>query len=247
MEPSTQEKPRVDFFVVGAMKSGTSSLRDLLKQHPGVDIYRGEIHYFDKPSLFEKGEEWYHEHFDFSRSGTLHGDKSPSYSLDKGTPAKMHAYNPDARLIWIFRNPVKRTVSNYHHAKKRNQDAMSIEDSLAQSEALAAKNSPAGYLYRSQYERHLANFAPYFPEERQYILIFEELLADPHGETQKLLEWLGLSSDQTFELPHSNDGSSVIKRKFPVAPETLEDLKTLLKPTVAAVEARLGRSIPSWA
>lgn len=246
MASSSQGKPLVDFFIVGAMKSGTSSLRDLLRQHDGVDIYRGEIHYFDKETLFEQGDDWYHDHFEMDKSGVLHGDKSPSYSLDKDAPARIHAYNPEARLIWIFRNPVKRTVSNFHHAKKRNQEAMSLEDSLAQAEDLAAKNSPAAYLFRSQYERHLATFAEHFPDERQYIVIFEELLADPAVETRKLLDWLGLPSDVDLELPHSNEGRSVIKRKFPVDPATVAQLEELLKPTVAAIEARLGRSIPSW-
>ena len=246
MTTDTQQ-PVVDFFIVGAMKSGTSSLRDMLRQHPDVDLYRGEIHYFDKLELFEKGTDWYHEHFDLGRgSEVLHGDKSPSYSLDPEAPARIHAYNPEARIIWIFRNPVKRAVSNFHHGKKRNQDALSLEESLSQAEELAAKNSPAAYLYRSQYERHRASFAPYFPEERNYILIFEELLADPEAEVKKLLQWLRLTSDIQLELPHSNEGRPVIKRKFPVAAETVTRLEALLAPTVAAIEARLGREIAAW-
>lgn len=244
---SDQTKPIVDFFIVGAMKSGTSSLRDMLRQHPNVDLYRGEIHYFDKLNLFEKGGEWYHEHFDFNCSpGVLHGDKSPSYSLDPDTPARMYSYNPEARIIWIFRDPVKRAVSNFHHAKKRNQDAMSIEESLSQAEELAAKNSPAAYLYRSQYERHLAAFTEYFPEDRQYILIFEELLANPAAEVGKLVSWLGLEAGTELKLPHSNEGKPVIKRKFPVHEDTMKQLGDLLVPTLSAVEGRLGRKVEAW-
>jgi hypothetical protein len=246
MTTDTQQ-PVADFFIVGAMKSGTSSLRDMLRQHPDVDIYRGEIHYFDKLELFEKGPDWYHEHFDLARGGeVLHGDKSPSYSLAPEAPARIQAYNPAARIIWIFRNPVKRAISNFHHAKKRNQDAMSLEDSLSRAEELAATNSPAAYLYRSQYERHLANFALYFSEERNYIMIFEELLADPETEVKKLLQWLGLTSDIQLELPHSNEGRPVIKRKFPVTDDTVTLLEERLAPTVAAIEARLGREIAAW-
>jgi len=244
---SDTQQPVVDFFIVGAMKAGTSSLRDMLRQHSNVDLYRGEIHYFDKLNLFEQGTEWYHEHFDFSRGGrVLNGDKSPSYSLDPEAPARIHAYNPEARIIWIFRDPVKRAVSNFHHAKKRNQDAMSIEDSLSQAEALATKNSPAAYLFRSQYERHLASFERYFAEDRHYILIFEELLADPDAEVGKLLQWLGLAADSRLELPHSNEGKSVIKRKFPVGEETVARLSELLTPTIKAIETRLGRELPAW-
>ncbi len=239
-------QPVVDFFIVGAMKSGTSTLRDMLRQHAEINLYRGEIHYFDKPTLFEQGNDWYHAHFDFTQEGVLHGDKSPSYSLSKDVPARMHAYNPQARLIWILRNPVKRVVSNFHHAKKRDREAMSIEESLLQAEDLAATNSPAAYLFRSQYERHLAMFEEYFDDDHHYIMIFEELLADPEQELQKLTAWLGVSSAAELELTHSNEGRSVIKRKFPVEPETVAQLDELLKPTVAAIEARLGRRIPSW-
>ena len=244
---SDTQKPIVDFFIVGAMKSGTSSLRDLLRQHPAVDIYRGEIHYFDKPDLFERGRDWYHEHFDWKQGGeVLHGDKSPSYSLAPAAAERIHAYNPDARIIWIFRDPVKRAVSNFHHAKKRNQDAMSIEDALAQAEVLAAKNSPSAYLFRSQYERHLQVFEQYFPKNQHHILIFEEVVMNPSAEIAKLLQWMGVGSDITLELPHSNEGKPVIKRKFPVNEDTIVQLTELLSPTVKEIEARIGREIPSW-
>lgn len=241
------QKPVVDFFIVGAMKSGTSSLRDLLRQHPAVDLYRGEIHYFDKLDLFERGNEWYHEHFDWNRQGLLlRGDKSPSYSLDPAAAERIHAYNPDARIIWIFRDPVKRVISNFHHAKKRNQEAMSIEESLAQAEALAASNSPSAYLFRSQYERHLASFEEYFPKEQHHILIFEELVKNPSAVISDLLKWMGLDRDISLELPHSNEGRPVIKRKFPVSDDTVAQLTELLLPTVKEVEARVGREIPAW-
>lgn len=237
---------KVDFFIVGAMKSGTSSLRDMLRQHPGVDMWRGEIHYFDNPALFAKGEDWYHGHFDFTREGVLHGDKSPSYSLDPGTPAKLAAYNPAARLVWILRNPARRLVSNYHHSKRRKPEALSIEDSLQNAETLAARNSPMAYLYRSQYDRHLQAFLPHFAAERHHVLIFEELIADPGSHIGGLTEWLGLDANVPLEFPHSNENRPMVKRRYPVAPEVVDRVHDLLSPTVEYIERFLGRPIPKW-
>ncbi|WP_371742330.1 sulfotransferase [Pseudoruegeria sp. HB172150] len=230
---------------MGAMKSGTSSLRDMLRQHPEIDLYKGEIHYFDRADLYARGAEWYHGHFDFSRPA-LHGDKSPSYSLDPGTPARLAAYNPGARIVWILRDPVRRLVSNYHHSKRRRPEAMEIAESLARAGALAARNSPMAYLYRSQYDRHLDAFLAHFPRAQQHVTIFEEFLSDSAGQARALAEWLGVDPEVPMAFPHSNENRAGVKRRYPVAPEVTAELRVRLAPTVDYVERFLGREIPAW-
>lgn len=236
---------KVDFFIVGAMKSGTSSLRDMLRDHPGCGLYHGEIHYFDQAKLYQKGEAWYHGHFAGMDPALLLGDKSPSYSLDPEAAARIHAYNPEARIVWILREPVARTISNFHHAKKRNLEAPALEDSFGPDGA-AVVGVAGDYLYRSQYDRHLAAFDAHFAPDRQKVLIFEEVLADPAGQGRALAEWLGLDPEVPLELPHSNEGRTPMKRRFAVPLEMRLRLARALAPTVAALEARLGRAIPSW-
>ena len=229
------------------MKSGTSSLRDMLRDHPGCGLYRGEIHYFDNPELYARGEDWYHGHFTEDPDGAdrLWGDKSPSYSLDPEAPGRIHDYNPDAGIVWILREPVARTISNFHHAKKRNIDAPAIEDAIGPDGRPVAFVT-GDYLYRSQYERHLAAFDAVFPPEQQKILLFEEVLADPAGQGRDLAAWLGLDPGIPLALPHSNEGRQPMKRRFPVPLETRLRMAEVLAPTVAAIEARLGREIPAW-
>ena len=53
-----------DFLIVGAMKSGTTSLFSYLVQHPGIVPPRvKEVHFFDIPRNFRRGEAWYRAHF----------------------------------------------------------------------------------------------------------------------------------------------------------------------------------------
>ena len=52
-------QPIVDFIIVGAMKSGTTSLGFHLRRHGQICIPRGEVHFFDNERHFEKGLAWY--------------------------------------------------------------------------------------------------------------------------------------------------------------------------------------------
>lgn len=236
----------VDFFIVGAMKSGTSSLRDLLKAHPSIDIYRGEIHFFDNDKLYDRGNDWYHAHFTASGPDILYGDKSPSYSLDRRAAGRIQRYNPNAKIVWILRNPVKRTISNYFHALKRKPDSLDIEQAIERADELEAVNSPHAYIYRSQYEKHLGRYLETFGAEQNFILILEEVLKDPLTHMESLLAWLDAPPLGAAEFPHSNVGKKRIKQSVDI-PAGLEDrLYNILEPTTLAVEGLLGRKIAAW-
>ncbi len=101
---------RPDFLILGAAKSGTTSLLCELRNHPDVHAQRIEINYFTQQ--FTKGNEWYDAIFKFPEK--VQGEKSTSYLYDTTCCERIYNYNPDMRLIVLLREPVKRAFSNWN-------------------------------------------------------------------------------------------------------------------------------------
>lgn len=116
-----------DFLVIGAQKAGTTWLRELLRTHPDVFMPPKELHFFDHPENFARGIEWYAEHFRDAGEGQVVGEKTPNYlylperpGMDDGA-RRLHDALPEARLIAILRDPVKRALSALNHAVYRGE------------------------------------------------------------------------------------------------------------------------------
>ena len=113
---------KVNTFIIGAEKCGTTTLHNTLVQHPeiyGPGAYMKEAHFWNGgPGLKSKAE--YENRYPFLvRPKTRLIDSTPSYISSNGTIQKIFDYNPKAKFILLLRNPVKRALSAwimYHHA-----------------------------------------------------------------------------------------------------------------------------------
>ncbi|MEM1260746.1 MAG: sulfotransferase domain-containing protein, partial [Bacteroidota bacterium] len=120
-----------DFLVIGAMKSGTSSLLEYLVDHPQIKKGKEkEIHFFDK--YFSKGVEWYETQFPKKEENSdfLTGEATPAYLLFPSIPKKVYELYPDVKLIVILRNPVDRAFSNHKMNLRNGKNVASFEDRI---------------------------------------------------------------------------------------------------------------------
>ncbi len=187
---------RPDFLIVGTMKSGTSTLADYMAMHPGVHIAPNEVHYFDKEENFAKGPAWYAKQLqrgcpDERVDSVLFGEKTPTYSWLAKCAPRIHELTPDAKLIWIFRDPVKRAHSNYLHRRKKGQDLLEFGEAVRREDELSKTDPYAGYIERSRYILQVERFLELYPLERQHFLLFEDLLRDPATELDRIATFLG--------------------------------------------------------
>lgn len=92
-----------DFLIIGAAKSGTSFLHEMLLKHPGVAFKHRpnmpksqgkEIHYYDSRAYQRHGLQWYKAHFPFG-SGMVTGEATPLYIFDPRVPARVYADMPE--------------------------------------------------------------------------------------------------------------------------------------------------------
>jgi len=247
-----QPRALPDAVILGAMKSGTSSLHNYLVQHPGVvEPLRKEVHYFDMN--FDRGEAWYRAHFGRAGESGLNLDSSPYYLFHPAVPQRLAALLPEARLIVLLRDPVRRAYSHYWHERDKGRETLSFEDAVAaEAERLGdsqqrladgtLERSPEhqhfSYLARGRYAEQLERWFAVVPRERFLVLRFEDLARDPLGVLNHALDFLGLPGAAAVSLEARNT-----RRYPPMAEATAARLREHFEPHNRRLEALLGRPL----
>ncbi|MDQ2943377.1 MAG: sulfotransferase domain-containing protein [Candidatus Dormibacteraeota bacterium] len=189
-----------NFLVIGAMKCGTTSLHYYLDQHPDITMSRvKEINFFlEGQGHWGKGVQWYESHFD--GSAKIRGESSTSYTKypqRSGVPARMRSVLPEAKLIYILRDPIERTVSHYLHAYHRSREKRSLADALG-----SLSDNP--YVDPSRYDMQLERYLEHYPLSQILILTTEDLRQTPQVTLGRAIEFLGLTPHRFEALTKAN-------------------------------------------
>lgn len=171
--------PLPDFLICGAGKSGTTTLWAVLKRHP--DIFMStvkDIAFFASDvapnSSYEKGLDWYQSLFANASLGQIRGEASAAYLFDPETPQLIQSNIPDARLIFIFRDPSSRAYSHYWQEARKGEDLPSFD------EVVAERKPPFDRIVRTGlYGTHLKRYLSYFSREQILCLRYEALRERP--------------------------------------------------------------------
>jgi hypothetical protein len=254
--PELQEKkmsPLPDFLIIGAAKSGTTSLYHYLGEHPEIFVSpKKEPRFFAVLSDFEKivGEgpaqrrlwsdsvttfEEYHALFEGVRHEKAIGEASPIYLWSKEAPKNIKKYLPEAKLIAILRHPVDRAFSHYlHNLKIGLEKNTSFEAALADD----VQRHYTEYIPQGMYFTLLSRYYDLFPPDQIKVLIFDDLVADPGNLMQSIFQFLDVDDSFTgnFQRIHNASASSrsgIIKRlSRKILPEAL--CRRNIKPQISA-------------
>jgi len=142
------------FFVIGAMKAGTSSLWMYLFQHPSVYLPRKEPNFFS--SKWDMGLDWYGSLYPEVDGVSARGDISPSYALEPGgAAARIASLVPSARLIYLLRHPIQRIQAHYLHDVAARRERRPIEEAVALSTRFVTASSYAKWIdgYLEHFDR----------------------------------------------------------------------------------------------
>ncbi len=221
------KKRKIDYLIIGAQKSGTTSLYEYLTAHPKIDAAnKKEIHYFD--ANHDKGKNWYHLRFPWTR-GHLQGEATPYYLFHDACPKLVKKYNSKVKLIVILRNPVDRAFSQYRMNVKRGDETLPFVDALhAEEKRLmnASASDPQSVVFsykkRGLYAEQLDRWLKHFSKEQLMILEYEHFFKNPWIEIQKVYRFLGLSEYED-ELPSFESNKNIDNMTLS------EDAKTLLR------------------
>ncbi len=187
-----------DFVIVGAQRSGTSSLAHYLKGHPEIFIApQKEIHFFDHE--FDRGIGWYERQF-ATAGEPVAGEATPSYMYYPEAVERMAHLLPDARLVAILRNPVDRAYSHYWFNRAQKREKLPFEAALErEGERIRSGDARArhtfSYVDRGRYLPQLRDVASRYPRERLHVVVFEDMKRDAAGVFRALCEFLGVDAD----------------------------------------------------
>ncbi|HEY5337904.1 MAG TPA: sulfotransferase domain-containing protein [Rhizomicrobium sp.] len=232
-----------NFLIIGAPKCGTTSLFEYMAGHPRIARpTRKEIQYFDEN--YERGLSWYRGHFPNVEAPQITGEATTAYLFAKDAPARAAALVPDAKIIAVLRDPVRRVISHYWHNERRGRvrgdfesyfrEALSSNAGRETNQARQFINYPVQWgFYKEQIERWFAHFP-----RRQFLFIrFEDLVADTGAHMKSVFEFLELpptavEHGRIFnESPAYTTGQSAITRELAdVYREHNAGLDTLIGP-----------------
>ena len=175
------------FLVIGAMKSGTTSLHGYLAAHPQVFMAEPkELHFFSVGNIWQRGQAWYEECFASASDSLARGEASPSYSqadIFRGVAGRIAGMLPDIRIVYIVRHPIERMCSMYLHQLASGREHRAIADAFRDS---------AYYLNSSRYAWQLDHHLEYIPADRVKVLTTDALRDEPSNDVAELYEFIGV-------------------------------------------------------
>ncbi|MCA8889132.1 MAG: sulfotransferase [Parvularculaceae bacterium] len=200
-----------DFVIIGAMKCGTSTLHAQLAAQPGFFMSEPkEPNFFSDDDVYAKGEDWYRGLFAEAPAGAIRGESSTHYTKLPTYPhtvERLAALIPDAKFIYVMRQPVERLVSHYIHEWTQGVIKCPLDEAVEKHPELVAF---------SRYADQLDPFIGRFGAARILPVFFERMTAEPDEELQRIGAFLGAPQplDWKTDLGAQNISSERI-RKFP--------------------------------
>jgi hypothetical protein len=194
---------RPNLFVVGSMKAGTTSLARYLGAHPEIFMTsdpKEPTYFLTREQLldvlpgvekrgFWRGEEYYLRLFEPAGDRPVVGEASANYArLPRvpGVAGRIRAFNPEAKILFIARDPVVRTLSHYWYMVRFFGERRDL---------LTAIRDDPDYVQTSNYPLQLRPYLDLFGHERVRLVTTEVLAAEPEATLSGIFRWLGVAAD----------------------------------------------------
>ncbi len=188
---------QVDFVIVGAQKSGTTSLAGQLEQLEEVCFCQEkEPHFFSKNKRWRTELDKYLALYD-NKPGQLLGEASTTYTFCDEYPdaiSALYEHNPSMKLIYIVRDPVARIESHFNHRLRNNKVSKNVIANIG--------NHPC-FIERSEYYRQLQHLRKTFLEQQIKVIVFEDYIKNPCEVLSEILTFLDLPNEQVDKIDFS--------------------------------------------
>lgn len=197
---------KVDFFIVGAPKAGTTSLYHYLNEHSEIEMSsQKEPDFFSDQSLqkqklyYDKNRidtlEKYNSLFE-KEDVILRGDSSVSYLFYEDVPHKIITYNPDAKIIIMLRNPIDRAFSHYLMDYSLGLISESFETIIQkQSKHKNANLFYQQYIQVSEYSKQIKRYLEVFSKDNIHFIDYEDFKNDTSDVVNSVFLFLGVNDD----------------------------------------------------
>ena len=202
-----------NFMCIGAAKSGTTTLFEILKQHPNiyVPLFK-EPRFFDFNESYNKGIDWYSDtYYSNVKEEYTIGDFTPSYFFNKDTPQRIYKHlNNNIKFIVILRNPVDRAYSHYLHTLRDEREKLTFKDAIKKEQSRMIKYEQKmdyvnilrhSYISQGMYGKLLQRYLEHYKLEHFLILHFEEdFLLNRKKTIKRVFEFLEIPNNDNINI-----------------------------------------------
>lgn len=194
-----------NFFIVGAAKSGTTTLYNFLLEHPEVFMPSDEL--YKEPCFFSQYGNLslndYAKIYEKSNTQKLIGDASATYLADEKSANYIHCFKSDAKIIIIIRNPIKRAVSLYNWMVQEGYEyarnfvvALKLEKKRNKlNKKLGMVEKKINYMYFSSglYYKQVKQYYDLFGKQNVLVLLFSDLISKPQNTFNITCDFLNIN------------------------------------------------------
>jgi len=226
-----------NFFIVGAPKAGTTSLYNYLFEVSGVYMSSiKEPRYFNsnqeevrQPSLRKYNKSEYLRLFKDVKNEKAIGEATPAYLRDTESAKRIHDQVPNAHIIILLRDPIKRAFSHYLMSIRRGVEKRTFSQII--SETLAKRENGIHswniFLDTGLYTNQIKRYLEIFDKDKVMIIIFEEFIKQPKKTVKKVLEFLGIDEEPPDSIGNVYNPAVVARIKWYNALRKNESLKKI--------------------
>lgn len=245
-----------DFLVIGAAKSGTTSLYRYLDQHP--DIFMSAV---KEPRFFALGEQpWpfvndggagrrvldrveYQRLFAGARMDQRAGEASVLDLYMPRSVERIRTSIPSAQFIAILRQPAERAFSHHAMMRRAGVEPLTFEQAIAEEDRRAALGWHPAFLYRRRglYDAQIGRYQAAFGAQSLKVVLYEDLCSDASGLMSALYSFLGVSADFVPQVSVRHNEGGVAPRH----PELFRLLIQARRRLQVPVRWRVGRRLLS--
>jgi Sulfotransferase domain len=229
-----------DFLVIGAMKAGTTSLHHYLGAHPQVFMPKvKELDFFTEELSWRRGWDWYRRQFAAVDADIKAvGEASTSYTKYpryQGVAERIGRHLPNARLIYVVRDPFERIRSHYQHNVAIGQEEKPIDEAVTLNPV---------YVDYSRYALQFERYLQHFDRSQMLLLTSEDLRLRREDTIQNVLEFIGVDLEMTID---NLDQEFYRTEDRPAYGRLLGGARRKLKELFpGAVGLWRGRFLPAW-
>jgi hypothetical protein len=242
-----------NFIIIGAAKSGTTSIYNYLQQHPQIFMTdKKETNFFVYENKMPEYYWWgspsesilksisdldqYQTLFQGREEKAL-GEASVLYLYDQSAPERIAKYIPRVKLIAILRNPVDRAYSHYMNLRRDGREPHADFLQALQEEQIRKENNWSwDYFYTDfgYYHQQLLRYYELFPNQNIRVFLYEDLVSKPQELLIEIFNFLGVNPtftpDISFRFNPSGEPKSLWLQKTVVGESKFKDIIKLLLP-----------------
>lgn len=202
---------RINTFIIGAQKAGTTSLYDWLGQHLEIDAPQEikDYHFFNYEENFNKGTKYLENFYKKNCKINIHCAVNYMY-FGELSAKRIFDYNPDAKIIICLRNPIQRAISAYKYfvriLKESNSFSVALHKEINGELKSFQELSNNTYIEHGFYYDQIQTYLKYFPREQINFVFFEELVDSSKQESlmNDVLRFLNIQTKYNFNFQQLN-------------------------------------------